>query len=329
MQSVGTHPLKLILMDTTIPGLGKYIDPLSDPGFKILFGREDSKDILIGFLNMLLEESNDDPITDIEYLDKEQVRQQPEERSVIYDIHCQTECGRKFIVEMQNRNQANFIDRTIFYVSRAITEQGRTGDWRYAYMPVYGIFFTNFPIPQADKRLRVDAELRDTLTAKQFSNKLRLIYIQLPFFKKKEPEECDNDFDRWIYLLKNMKTMERMPFTKINDIFRRVEEVSRVGNLTKDELRRYEHDLKQYRDYNNIFQTAQEEGRKEGREEGWEEGWELGRKAGMEKGILKGLQEGIEKEKYDNARNLLKLGVEPSKISEALKIPLEKLSELN
>lgn len=312
---------------------GIYIDPLSDPGFKILFGREDSKDILIGFLNTLLENSIEDPITDIEYLDKEQVKEHSEERSVIYDIHCQTKCGRRFIVEMQNRSQINFVDRTVFYVSRAITEQGKPGPWRYTYMPVYGIFFTNFPLSGVDRRLRVDVELRDTLTNKQFSNKVRLIYIQLPYFKKVKPEECDNNFDRWIYILKNLNAMERMPFTKINDIFRRVEEVSRIGNLSKDELRQYERDLKAYRDFNNTYLTAQEEGWKEGREigikVGLEEGLKEGREVGLREGKEVGLREGKEEEKYNNARNLLKLGIEPSKISEALGIPMDKLMSLN
>ena len=33
----------------------------------------------------------------------------------------------------------------------------------------------------------------------------------LPLFKKEE-NDCENDFERWIYILKNMSTFERMPF---------------------------------------------------------------------------------------------------------------------
>lgn len=124
-----------------------------------------------------------------------------------------------------------------------------------------------------------------------------------------------------------------MPFTKINDIFRRVEEVSRIGNLSKDELRQYERDLKAYRDFNNTYLTAQEEGWKEGREigikVGLEEGLKEGREVGLREGKEVGLREGKEEEKYNNARNLLKLGIEPSKISEALGIPMDKLMSLN
>ena len=43
-----------------------------------------------------------------------------------------------------------------------------------------------------------------------FSDKLRLVYLQLPLFEK-EVAECENDFDRWIYVLKNMETIKRLP----------------------------------------------------------------------------------------------------------------------
>lgn len=82
--------------------------------------------------------------------------------------------------------------------------------------------------------------------------------------------------------------MERIPFTKINDIFRRVEEESRIGNLSKDELRQYERDLKAYRDFNNTYLTAQEEGWKEGREIGMKVGLEEGLKEGREVGLREG-----------------------------------------
>lgn len=249
-----------------------YIDPLSDPGFKILFGRESNKDILIGFLNMLLDGDGRDPITDIRHLDKEKVMEQSDERSVLYDIQCETVCGRRFIVEMQNRSQNFFINRSVFYMARAITEQGRGGDWRYEYMPVYGIFFANFPLVGAEHKLRTDVELADMQTGKQFTDKVRLIYIQLPEFAKDRPEECVDDFERWIYILKNMKTMTTMPFTDMDAVYRRIEQVSRVENLQAAERRQYERELKAYRDYNNTLLTYKEEGLAEGRAEGLAEG---------------------------------------------------------
>lgn len=270
--------------------LGTFIDPLTDVGFKILFGRESSKDILIGFLNVLLDTDGADPITDISYLDKEKVKERPEERSVIYDLHCETKCGKRFILEMQAQPQLNFIDRTIFYTARAITEQGRPGTWRYDYKRVIGIFFSNFPLSVTNPKLRTDVVLSDTESHEKFSDKILLIYLQLSEFKITNPEDCKNDFERWIYIIKNMGTMNTMPFASINKIYKRIEEVGRISNLSPEQKRQYERDLKAYRDFNNIYLTAQEKGMAEGMEKGMQQGLQQGLQQGMQQGLQQGMQ---------------------------------------
>ncbi len=69
--------------------MSTYINPMTDFGFKYIFGREESKDFLIDFLNNLLkDEPGFDKIVDLQYLDKEKSRRRKRERGVIYDIHC-------------------------------------------------------------------------------------------------------------------------------------------------------------------------------------------------------------------------------------------------
>lgn len=93
------------------------------------------------------------------------------------------------------------------------------------------------------------------------------------------------DFDRWIYILKNMRDMETMPF--VQDIFRRVEQVASVENLNADDRRRYERDLKFYRDYHNTIDYAKEQGLAEGRAEGRAKGREEGRAEGIKNTLKK------------------------------------------
>jgi predicted transposase/invertase (TIGR01784 family) len=239
-----------------------YFEPLTDTGFKILFGRESSNDILTGFLNAVLDGDGLDPIVSITYLDREKTRECDDERSIHYDIHCETGCGRRFIVEMQNRQQVHFKKRTLFYASRAITEQGNQGDWDYNFMPVYVIAFTQFALEDGNPDVRVDAQLQDMKTGKQFSDALRLIYIQLPNFDK-DVDECKSDFDCWVYLMKHLKDMNTIPF--VQNIFRRVDQVARVENLSPEDRRNYERDLKFVRDYRNSIQYAEIKAREEER----------------------------------------------------------------
>lgn len=105
--------------------MSKFINPFTDYGFKLIFGREVSKILLIEFLNDLLE--GERVITDLTFLNNEQLPDYPEGRGIIYDVYCTTDTGEKIIVEMQNRMQSNFKERSIFYLSRAIVNQGRTG----------------------------------------------------------------------------------------------------------------------------------------------------------------------------------------------------------
>lgn len=167
--------------------MAKYIDPFIDFGFKYLFGREESKPLLMDFLNELLR--NDpgfEPIVKIEFLNKEQSKYNKEVRGVVYDIYCESSNGRRFTVEMQNQPQPYFSDRIVYYAAKAIVDQGRSGrDWKYDYLPVYCISFMKFVMPGYEDRFRIDTGVCDLQTGELFTDKFRFIFLQTPKFVKK------------------------------------------------------------------------------------------------------------------------------------------------
>lgn len=135
--------------------MGKFINPFTDVGFKKIFGQEVSKDLLIDFLNDLL--VGERSIKDITFLDKELLPEYMGDRGVIYDIYCTTEAGEHIIVEMQNRQQTNFKERALFYLSHTITRQGEKGArWEFDLKAVYGVFFMNFRLEDTPHKLRTD-----------------------------------------------------------------------------------------------------------------------------------------------------------------------------
>ena len=250
--------------------MGKFINPFTDVGFKIIFGEEFSKPRLLDFLNALLE--GERAITDLAFLDKEQQAMFDGDRSPIYDILCETESGEKIIVEMQNREHPNFKERMLYYASEAIVRQGEKGTaWNYDIKAVYIIAFTNFVLTGCAGRLRIDAGLTDLQQGGLFTDKLRLICLQMPCFTK-EASECENQFERWIYILKNMEILERMPWAAQNAVFQRLAEVAEVSKLSKEDRIKYDHALKRYRDTLNAITGAEQKGRTEGRAEGRAEG---------------------------------------------------------
>lgn len=228
--------------------MSRFINPFTDWGFKRIFGQEINKDLLIQFLNDLL--VGERRITDLRFMDKEQLPEAKDQRGAIYDIFCETDTKERIIVEMQHRRQPFFMDRSIFYASRAIVGQGKKGkNWNYQLAAVYTICFMNFQ--SSDLLLgkfRTDVGLMDMQALKPVSDKFRLIYLALPLFPRETEAECENDFERWIYVLKNMETLERMPFQAQNALFEKLASITDVSALSEKDQERYEESLRIYRD---------------------------------------------------------------------------------
>ena len=255
--------------------MANYINPFTDIGFKRIFGQELSKPLLINFLNNLL--IGEKRIVDLTFLDKEQPPVFVDDRSLIYDIYCELDDNEKIIVEMQNCEQSYFKRRSIYYVSEAIARQGEKGpDWQYDIKAVYLIAFLNFRRPDIGQEFRTDVMLMNRKSKEVFSDKLRLVYLQLPLFEK-EVDECENDFDRWIYVLKNMETIKRLPWAAQDSVFQKLAEIADVSSLTKEERLHYDEALRKYRDTLCVLESAEQRGLKRGLTEGLAKGRAEGR----------------------------------------------------
>lgn len=297
--------------------MGKFINPFTDMGFKLIFGQEVSKPILIEFLNSLLK--GERQIKDLKFLDKELVRASDEDRSLIYDIYCEQDNGEHIIVEMQNRSQPYFKNRSIFYASRAIVEQGQKGpEWNYEYKAVYVIAFLNFNRKDISDDFRCDVALMDMEKKTQFSDKLRLVYLQLPLFRK-EPDDCQNTFERIIYVLKNMEILERMPWLAKDAVFQRLASIAEVAALSKEDREKYDESLRKYRDTISVMEGQYQEG--------WEKGLAEGEAKGEAKGLAKGEARRI-KERLQNARSLKENGVSLDIIAKSLGLTDTELQQL-
>ena len=274
--------------------MGRFINPFTDWGFKRIFGQEINKDLLIQFLNDLL--VGERHITDLRFMDKEQLPEAKDQRGAVYDIFCETDTKEQIIVEMQHRRQPFFMDRSIFYASRAVVGQGKKGKhWNYQLAAVYTICFMNFqPSDLLSSKFRTDVGLMDMQALKPVSDKFRLIYLALPLFPRETEAECENDFERWIYVLKNMETLERMPFQAQNALFEKLASITDVSALSEKDQERYEESLRIYRDNYAADEYSFNRGKAEG----------------LAEGLKEGLKEGQAAERTMIARNLKENGVD-------------------
>ena len=302
--------------------MAKFINPFTDVGFKRVFGQEISKPLILDFLNTLL--LGEEHIANLTFLDKEQPALYEDDRSLIYDIYCETDSGKRIIVEMQNKSQPYFKNRSIYYTSEAIARQGERGStWNYDIDAVYLVAFLNFCPMDFERKFRTDVVLADRESKAVFSDKVRMTFMQLPLFVK-EADECENEFERWIYVLKNMETLTRLPWAAKSAVFRRLEQIADVASLTRQERMRYDEGLRKYRDTLSVLDGARIDGLAEGRAQGLAEG----RAEGREEGLAEGLAKGVEQEKMEAAKRLLAIGANADMVVAATGLSAECIKAL-
>ena len=291
--------------------MARFIDPRVDWAFKRIFGSEDTKECLITFLNGLFEDEL--VIKDVTFAKTEKLGLRPDDRGVVFDVYCVTDEDKHIIVEMQKKEQEYFADRALYYTARAIVQQGVRGIWDYHLAPVYTVCFMDFVLDSPIlKKFRTDLVLTDLQTHQRVSDRMRIVYLQLPLFDKHTEAECMDIFDCWIYIMKNMNMFEQMPFSEKYPVFRKLAEIGDLRKLSREELELYDEDIKNMRD---IYATRK-----------------FDEKRGMEKGMAKGRAEGKVEGKAEGkaevARNLLAMGMSWSQIMQATGLTEDQLKQL-
>ena len=164
-------------------------------------------------------------------------------------------------------------------------------------------------------KFRTDVALREKSSDSMFSDKLRFIYLSLPFFDKSE-EECETGFEKWIYVLKYMEVLERLPFTAQKKIFNHLAKLADVRCLSSEEQEKYDESIKAVDDYYSGLYGSYVEGEEKGIAKGRVEGRAEGRAEGE---LSKG---------WTVARNLLAIGMSWPQIMQITGLTEEQLRQL-
>ena len=241
----------------------RYLNPLTDFGFKKLFGTEPNKALLIDFLNTLLPPHHQ--IQTLTYCPTEHLGSSEINRKAIFDLYCQSPRGERFIVELQKAKQNFFKDRSIYYSTFPIQEQGQKGEWNFKLDPVYTVGILDFVFDEdpGDSDVIQVVKLRNQ-NCKVFYNKLTFIYIELPKFTK-TLDQLETHTDKWLFLLKSLSQLLDQPEPLQEEIFTQLFTAAEVAQFGPLEQVAYRESLKHYWDLNNVVNTAREEGLAEGR----------------------------------------------------------------
>ena len=258
----------------------RYINFYTDFAFKKFFGTPANKEFLISFLNALLKLEGVEEIKDVMHLNTEKLPIVESDRKAIYDVYCENNKGEKFIVEMQKASQVNFVDRSLYYGSFPLQEQGEKGflynldgkkkSWDYSLRKVYVIGVLNFIFDH-------NPEHKDFVTHaklmfveypdKVYCDKIEFINIEMPKFAKNE-DELDGMLDKWFFAMKNLYHLADRPKALRESIFKKLFNLAEISKYNSSELLAYRDSLKDYRDYYNTIEFAEIKGRAQGMAEG-------------------------------------------------------------
>lgn len=242
----------------------KYINFLNDWGFKYLFKREERKDLLIKFLNTLLKGEKN--IISIEYQDSDIQSEEEEGRNCSFDIICTDQNGERYIIEMQYTIQKFIMDRSLYYACKLYSRSGKKGRWDYSVKGIISINLLNFELSE-EPNFRSDYEILNRDYPERKIEKLKLIFLQIPRISDNF-ENCVSELEQWIYLLKNITTMEYKSIGALKEEFQKILDLAKASALTDSEKAAYEESEKHYRDYVNTISYAEEKGIERGRTEG-------------------------------------------------------------
>ncbi|MEQ9440186.1 MAG: PD-(D/E)XK nuclease family transposase [Cyclobacteriaceae bacterium] len=103
----------------------------------------------------------------------------------------------------------------------------------------------------------------DTTTQEVFYDKLTFLYLEMPKFRKTE-EELVSQFDKWMYVLKNLHRLQDKPVKLQEKVFEKLFAEAEIAKLNSEDMKAYEESLKVYRDNYSVIETAKKEGKDEG-----------------------------------------------------------------
>jgi len=283
----------------------KFADPKNDVAFKKIFGDESKKEILISFLNNLLDFANTEKeIVDISLKNPYQVPKLEGLKETILDIKAVDKRNVHYIIEMQVFHTRAFEKRVQYYVSKAYYQQLDKAEDYPKLNQVIFLGFLDFSLFKENPHYTTRHLILDQKTHEHYFKDFEFNFIELPKFQKSLEELADIK-DKWIYFVKNAADMTMIPpeLEEPKELKKAFEVANRMS-WTKEELDAY--------DAKGIF-IQDERGRVE---------------YALEDGLKQGEKIGMEKKAKETAQNLLNMGIDIDRISKATGLEKSEIEKL-
>ncbi|AXY06432.1 ATPase [Bacillus anthracis] len=304
-----------------------------DFAFKQLFGTNDSEDILIAFLNAMLQKSLESPIASLQLEDPHLHREHANDKLSILDISATLDTGTKVNVEIQLNNNHDMMKRSLYYWGKLYTSQLQKGMPYSALRKTITINLLNFILFLDHKEFHTTGTLWNTQQQKLLSDDIEIHIIEIPKLTEQWHEEKVNPwkdpFVRWLLLLSAnedehlTKLLEDIAMNR-DPILQKA--INKWERMSQDSSFRQAYDAREkvLMDEAAKFAHAETEGIKRGMEQGIKKGLEKG----LEKGIKQGRKEGVQQGKIQMIKSMYDLGIPLETIGKTSKLSVHDVEQI-
>ena len=243
-----------------------YLSPKSDVAFKKLFGNIAHKNILISFLNSVLNRPENLKIIDVIINDPANTPDRPSSKYSIVDLRCTDQDQNQYIVEMQVIDQKDYGVRAQYYAAIALARQLNSGEKYNQLVPVIFVGILDFNLFNHKNYLSHQLILDSETHAHELKH-LEFHFIELTKFTKTETQ-LNNILDKWVYFLKNAEVLQKVPSTLQETEFIDAFDILAKSNWSNKELLEYDQYLDIWRSETSRIESALADGKTIGKEEG-------------------------------------------------------------
>lgn len=285
----------------------RFLDVRTDYAFKKVFGSEESKEILISFLNAVIDFADDAKISDLTVVDPYQIPLIKGMKDTYVDVKALLSNHKRVIIEMQVLNVEGFEKRILYNAAKAYSAQLHKTEPFSGLEPIIALTVTDFEMFEDIKKFITYFRLLEKETLVKYSDDIELIFIELPKFTKKE-DELDSVADKWIYFIKHAGSLEYVPKTLDETPIDKAFEIANTAGLSEEELE-IQHKRK---DFIWLQKGSLDKARKDGLKEG------------MEQGIAQGITQG----KIEVARSMKKRNMDILMIADLTGLTTEEIRSI-
>jgi predicted transposase/invertase (TIGR01784 family) len=319
-------------LDKDLKEVKRTLNRLNDRLFKYIFASRQHKENLIRFLNDVLNDP-DRVVVDIGYIDREIDPLFLKGKGARFDVRAKTDAGRIFHVEVQIGEEKDFLDRCLFYTCMDYTSQLTIGEPYGVLGEVVFIAVTNFDIfPDKPDTFHSVQKLLDVENHKCYCGGIELHFLEIPKLRKqakgKAPDKLTGLERMMAYMGTVGESSTLIEIAKYDSDIEKILYLEEMFLRTPETWVSYMLKEREETDWDNYVKSRVSDAVTEGFTEGFTEGEAKGKAEGFTKGEAKGEAKGKAKGKAETAINLLRMGMDKEKVSQATGLSLEEIQNL-